>query len=82
MRITRLRAKNRINLPAGFMAAAGFKQDDIPHLSPEQDGVILTNRELLDRGRTYEMADLLGAASGLYESAGDVDAEIAAGRAE
>ena len=82
MHIFRLRAKNRINPPASVAAAAGVKQGDIGRLSPEQDHVVLTARKPLDRGRTYKMADLLGAASGLYESAGDVDAEIAAGRAE
>lgn len=82
MQITRLRAKNQITLPAGVVAAAGLKQGDILHVSAEQDRVIITARELLERGRTYKMSDLLGAASGLYESAGDVDAEIAAGRAE
>ena len=82
MHIFRRRAKNRIDLPAGAVAAAGLEQGDILHPSPEQDRVILTARELLDHGRSYKMADLLGAASGLYESAGDVDAEIAAGRAD
>lgn len=82
MHILRPRAKDRIDLPADVVAAAGFKQGDILHLSAEQDRVILTARELLDRGRTYKVADLPGAASGLHDSAGDVDAEIVAGRAE
>lgn len=82
MHIFRPRAKNRIDPPACVAAAAGLKQGGIPRLSPEPDHVVLTARELLDRGRTYKMADLLGAASGLYGPAGDVDAEIAAGRAE
>ena len=82
MRITRLRAKNRINPPADVVAAASLEPGELLRLSPEQDRVIPTARELLDHGHTYKVADLLGAASGLYESAGDVDAEIAAGRAE
>ena len=82
MHIVRPRAKNPIDLPAGGVAAAGVKQGDLLHPSAEQDRVILTARELPDRGRIYKMADLLGAASGFYESAGDVDAEIAVGRAE
>jgi len=82
MQITRLRAKNQITLPASVVATAGLKQGDILHVAAEQDRVIITARELRDRGRAYTMSDLLGAASGLYESAGDVDAEIAAGRTE
>ena len=82
MQITRLRAKNQITLPARIVATAGLKQGDILHVAAEQDRVIITARELCDRGRTYTMSDLLGAASGLYTSADDVDAGIAAGRAE
>ena len=82
MQITRLRAKNQITLPASVVATAGLKQGDILHVAAEQDRVIITARELRARGRTYTMSDLLGAASGLYESADDVDAEIAAGRTE
>ena len=82
MQITRLRAKNLITLPARIVATAGLKQGDILHVAAEQDRVIITARELRDRGRTYTMSDLLGAASGLHTSADDVDAEIAAGRAE
>lgn len=82
MRITRLRAKNQITLPARVVATAGLKQGDILHVAAEQDRVIITAGELRDRGRTYTMSDLFGAASGIYESADDIDAEIAAGRAE
>ena len=82
MQITRLRAKNQITLPASVVAAAGLKQGDILHVAADQDRVIITARELRDRGRTYTMSDLLGAASGLYETADDIDAEIAAGRIE
>ena len=82
MQITRLRAKNQITLPASVVAAVGLKQGDILHVAADQDRVIITARELRDPGRTYTMSDLLGAASGLYESANDIDAEIAASRAE
>ena len=60
MHIFRPRATNCIDLPAGTVAAAGLKQGDILHVSAEQDHVILTTRELLNRGRAYKMADLLG----------------------
>ncbi len=82
MQITRLRAKNQITLPARVVATAGLKQGDILHVAAEEDRVIITARELRDRGRTYTMSDLVGAASGLYESADDIDAEIADGRTE
>ncbi len=80
MQITRLRAKNQITLPANVVAAVGLKQGDLLRVSAEQDQVIITARELHDRGRTYTMSDLLGAASGLYDSVADIDAEIATGR--
>ena len=80
MQITRLRAKNQITLPANVVAAVGLKQGDLLRVSAEQDQVIITARELHDRGRTYSMSDLLGAASGLYDSVADIDAEIATGR--
>ena len=82
MQITKLRAKNQITLPAKVVATAGLKQGDILHVATEQDRIIITARELRARGRTYTMSDLLGAASGLYDSADDIDAEIADGRAE
>ena len=82
MQITRLRARNQITLPASIVAALGFKQGDILSVTAEQDRIIITAREPRDRGRTYTMSDLLGAASGLYESADEVEAEIAAGRTE
>ena len=80
MQITRLRAKNQITRPANVVAAVGLKQGDHLRVSAEQDQVIITARELHDRGRTYTMSDLLGAASGLYDSVADIDAEIATGR--
>ena len=80
MQITRLRAKTQITLPANVIAAVGLKQGDLLRVSAEQDQVIITAREPHDRGRTYTMSDLLGAASGLYDSVADIDAEIATGR--
>ena len=82
MQVTRLRAKNQITLPASVVAAVGLKEGDILHVEADQDRVVITAQELRDRGRTYTMSDLLGAASGLYDSVDDVDAEIAAGRTE
>ncbi len=82
MQITRLRAKNQITLPASVVAAVGFKEGDIVRVEADQDRVVITAQELHDRGRTYTMSDLLDAASGLYESVDDIDAEIVAGRTE
>ena len=82
MQVTRLRAKNQITLPASIVAAIGLREGDILRVTADQDRVIITAQEVRDRGRTYEMSDLLGAASGLYDSVADVDAEVAASRAE
>lgn len=82
MQVTRLRAKNQITLPASVVAAAGLRQGDLLRIAADRDRVIITAQELRERGRTYTMSDLLGAASGLYDSVADIDAEIAAGRAE
>ena len=82
MQVTRLRAKNQITLPANIVTALGLKEGDILRVAADQDRVIITAQELRDRGRTYSMSDLLGAASGLYDSVADIDAEIAAGRTE
>lgn len=82
MRITRLRAKNQITLPASVVAAAGLRQGDILHIATDRDRIIITAREQRDRGQTYTMSDLFGAAAGLYESADVIDTEIAAGRTE
>jgi AbrB family looped-hinge helix DNA binding protein len=82
MQVTKLRAKNQITLPASIVAALGFKEGDILRVAADQNRVVITAQELRDRGRMYSMSDLLGAASGLYDSAADIDAEIAASRAE
>ena len=82
MHVTRLRAKNQLTLPASVVSAVGLKQGDVLHIATDQDRVIITAQELRDRGRTYTMSELLGAASGLYDSVDEIDAEVAAGRAE
>ena len=82
MQLTRLRAKNQITLPASVVAAMGLREGDILHIAAERNRVIVTAQEVRERGRTYTMSDLLGAASGLYDSAAAIDEEIAAGRAE
>ena len=82
MHVTRLRAKNQLTLPASVVSAVGLKQGDVLHIATDQDRVIITAQELRDRGRTYTMSELLGAASGLYDSVEEIDAEVAAGRAE
>ena len=82
MHVTRLRAKNQLTLPASVVSAVGLKQGDVLHIATDQDRVIITAQELRDRGRTYTMSELLGTASGLYDSVDEIDAEVAAGRVE
>ena len=82
MQVTRLRAKNQITLPARVVATVGLKEGDLLRVAVDQDRVIITALELRDHGQSYTMSDLLGAASGLYDSVADIDAEVAAGRAE
>ena len=76
--VTRPRA-NRIGLGVDDVVVVGPEAGDLVYVADDQDRVI-TTRELRDRRRTYTMSDLLGAAAGLYDSADDIDAEIAAGR--
>ena len=77
--VARPRAKNRIGLEVDDVVVVGPEAGDLVYVADDQDRVI-TTRELRDRRRTYTMSDLLGAAAGLYDSADDIDAEIAAGR--
>ena len=77
--VARPRAKNRIGLEGDDLVVVGPEAGDLVYVADDQDRVI-TAREMSDRGRTYSMSDLLGAAAGLYDSADDIDAEIAAGR--
>lgn len=82
MPLVRLRAKNQITLPAQALGAIGAREGDILEVAAEGARLVITAKELRDRGRTYSMTDLLGAASGVYDSADDIDREIADGRAE
>ena len=82
MQFTRLRARNQITLPASIVTAIGLREGDVLSVTAEQDRVILTLQQIRERGRTYTMSDWLGAAAGLYGSVAEIDAEIAASRAE
>lgn len=80
MPLVRLRAKNQITLPAQALDAIGAREGDILEVGAEGARLVITAKERRDRGRTYSMTDLLGSASSLYESADDIDREIAGGR--
>ena len=80
MQVTKLRANNQITLPTSVVAALGLKEGDLLRITANQDRIIMTAQKSRDGGRTYSMSDLLGAASGLYDSVADIDAEIATGR--
>ncbi len=82
MPLVRLRAKNQVTLPAKALGRIGASEGDILHVAADGDRLIITAKELRDRGRTFTMADLLGAAPGMYESVEDIDREIEDGRAE
>ena len=78
----RLRARNQVTLPAKVVEAAGLREGDVLRFAADRNRIVITAQEVRDRGRTYEMSDWLGAASGAYKSAAEIDAEIEAGRAE
>lgn len=82
MPLVKLRAKNQITLPAQAVGAIGAREGDMLEVAADGERLVITASELRDRKRTYTMSDLLGAASGLYESVDDIDREIDAGRAE
>lgn len=82
MPLVRLRAKNQITLPAKAVARIGVKEGDILHVAADGDRLVITAKELRDRGPAYTMSDLFGAASGLYGSADEIDTDIDRGRAE
>ncbi|MXW00164.1 MAG: AbrB/MazE/SpoVT family DNA-binding domain-containing protein [Holophagales bacterium] len=82
MPLVRLRAKNQITLPAKVLGTIGASEGDILHIAADGDRLVITAKELRDRGPAYTMTDLLGAASGLYQSVDDIDREIDDGRAE
>ena len=52
------------------------------NVSADGTRIVITAQEIRERGAGYTMSDLLGATSGIYGSAAEVDAEIADGRAE
>jgi len=78
----RLRARNQVTLPAKVVEAAGRREGDLLRFSADRNRIVITAQEVRDQGRTYTWSELVGAASGLYKSAAEIDAEIEAGRAE
>ena len=82
MHMVKLRSKNQITLPGKVVTLAGLKEGDFLNVTAEGTRIVITAREIRERDAGYTMSDLLGAASGIYDSAEDVDAEIADGRTE
>ena len=79
--MVKLRSKNRITLPGKVVALAGLKEGDFLNVTADGTRIVITAQEIRERGAGYTMSDLLGAASGIYDSAAEIDAEIADGRA-
>lgn len=82
MALVRLRPKNQITLPGKVVALAGLKEGDFLDVTSDGARIVITAQELRDRSAGYTMSDLMGAASGIYRSAEDIDAEIDSGRRE
>ena len=82
MHMVKLRPKNQITLPGKVVALAGLKEGDFLNVTADGARIVITAQEVRERGAGYSMSDLLGAASGVYGSAEEIDAEIADGRAE
>ena len=82
MALVKLRPKNQITLPGKVVSLVGLKEGDFLNVATEDDRIVLTAQEIRNRGASYTMSDLLGAASGVYRSAEEIDAEIDCGRAE
>ena len=82
MHMVKLRSKNQVTLPGKVVALAGLKEGDCLNVTAEGTRIVITAQEIRERGAGYTMSDLLGAASGIYDSAEDVDAEITDGRTE
>lgn len=82
MALVRLRPKNQITLPGKVVACAGLKEGDFLDVTAQGARIVITAQELRDRNAGYTMSDLLGAASGLYHSVEEIDAEIAQSRDE
>ena len=64
------------------LALAGLKEGDLLNVAADGTRIVITPQEVRERGAGYTMTDLLGAASGVYGSVEEIDAEIAGGRAE
>lgn len=82
MALVKLRPKNQITLPGKVVSLAGLREGDYLNVATEDGRIVLTAQEVRNRGASYTMSDLLGAASGVYRSVEEVDAEIDRGRAE
>ena len=82
MHMVKLRSKNQITLPGKVVALAGLKEGDFLNVTAEGARIVITAQEVRERGAGYAMSDLLGAASGIYDSVEEIDAEIAGGRTE
>ena len=65
-----------------MVALAGLKEGDLLDVSADGARVVITAQEVRKRGADYTMSDLLGAASGIYGSVEEIDAEISHSRAE
>ena len=82
MHLVKLRSKNQITLPGKVVALAGLKEGDFLNVTADGARIVITAQEIRERGAGYAMSDLLGAASGIYGSVEEIDAEIAGGRTE
>ena len=82
MALVRLRPKNQITLPGKVVARAGLKEGDFLDISADGARIVITAQEIRERGAGHTMSDLLGAASGVYGSIEEIDAEIARSRTE
>ena len=82
MAVVRLRPKNQITLPSEVVDCAGLKEGDWLEVTADGSRIVIIARRLRDGDAGYPMSDLLEAASGLYRSVDEVDAEIARSRNE
>lgn len=82
MAVVRLRPKNQITLPGEVVDCVGLREGDCLDVTADGSRIVITAQGLRDGDAGYTMSDLLGAASGLYRSVDEVDAEIAQSRNE
>ena len=82
MHVVKLRSKNQITLPGKVVALTGLKEGDFLNVTADGTRIVITAQEVRERSAGYTMSDLLGAASGIYDSVEEIDAEIAGGRTE